>query len=355
MSVESKIEWTDATWNPTRGCTEIAPGCAHCYAKTFAERFRGVPSHPYERGFDPRIAPDKLTEPLKWKKPRRIFVDSMSDLFHEAFEFDYIAACFGVMAAAWWHTHQVLTKRPDRAVEFFAWVEANHAKRYRHPEIIEHAACVAQEHGQQEAADALFSAANDRVGRNVWPLPNVWIGTSIANQTDADKNIPHLLQIPAVVRFLSAEPLLGPVDLAFCAPHVLDYDESNPAFVNAFSGMSYHPRTCMTAPPTEGTSRGIQWVIVGGESGPHARPCNVEWIRSVVAQCKAAGVPVFVKQLGARPTLQAPLLEEWPTARWGSDGLGTNMGRANLRDKKAGDMDEWPADLRVRQFPKGAA
>jgi protein gp37 len=338
MSQVSTIEWTDASWNPTRGCDEIAPGCAHCYAKRFAERFRGVVGHAYEQGFDPRLAPDKLGEPLTWKAPKKIFVDSMSDLFHEAFDFDYIAACFGVMAAAWWHTHQVLTKRPERAAEFFAWLETQHnPDRYRHPELIEHAAVVAEKHGQMEIANRLFRAANDRVGKGLWPLPNVWIGTSIANQTDADKNVPHLLQIPAAIRFLSVEPLLGPVDLSRflkLARFKADYD-SLVANCGGEDRLPAHLRWNGKLPPS------IQWLIVGGESGPGARPCNVEWIRSIVRQCAAADVALFTKQLGSRAC--------WSAADDDAPLL------ARMKHKKGGSPEEWPADLRIRQFPKGAA
>jgi protein gp37 len=344
MAQLSSIEWTDATWNPTRGCTEIAPGCAHCYAKTFAERFRGVKGHPYERGFDPRTAPDKLTEPLKWKKPRRIFVDSMSDLFHEAFGFDYIAAVFAVMAMTPQHTYQVLTKRPERAVEFFAWLGDDPAGKIGDAASdhlgFEDIDCAVANYinGWSRFSDD-GNPCNGTLKR--WPLPNAHIGTSIANQTDADKNIPHLLRIPAAVRFLSIEPLIGPVNLGewFTRPSrdaemLLDPYYSKDGFDPSGSQPTYPLR--IVKPPS------IQWVIVGGESGPGARPCSVEWIQSIVAQCRAAGVPVFVKQLGAH----------FIDAAY-SDCAGEH--RPPLRDRKGGDPSEWPADLRVRQFPKGKA
>jgi protein gp37 len=339
----SKIEWTDATWNPTRGCTEIAPGCAHCYAKVFAERFRGVPGHAYERGFDPRIAPEQLPVPLHWKKPRRIFVDSMSDLFHESFDFEYIAQVFAVMGISPRHTYQILTKRPQAAAEFFEWLGDDPGERIG-------VAAFNSEYVAFEDVDVIVSnyingwskfSDDDKNPCNGavkhWPLPNVWIGTSIANQTDADKNIPHLLRIPAAVRFLSVEPLLGPIEFS---------DVSRRADAVGQLG-----RRALT---------GINWAIVGGESGPGSRPCNVEWIRSIVEQCKAADVPVFVKQLGAKPvaTLAArdlgdidhhPMMQ-WPAdAAWGEyDGLAHPI----LDDSKGGDWSEWPADLRVRQFPE---
>lgn len=379
MSDKSNIEWCDATWNPTRGCTKIAQGCKNCYAETFAERWRGVQGHAYEHGFDPRTAPNQLTLPLKWKKPRRIFVDSMSDLFHEAFPFEYIAACFGVMAVTPWHTYQVLTKRPRRAGEFFAWAAAEAERklsewRAGHPgrpakhgpqDLVVHAA---QTHDsfEREAYGRmdLIRADGERVTvpslhwPTAWPLPNVWIGTSIAEQKDADTNIPHLLQVPAAVRFLSCEPLIGPVNFRWAS-----WDDLRP-----------NPRRMRQLPPVERDGRLIagamneldglrmlDWVIVGGESGHGARPCNVEWIRSIVAQCKAAEVPVFVKQLGAQPVVRHhgwtdhddPYVVGWPDdVRFGT--INGRDARPLLRDRKGGDWEEWPEDLRVRQFPEVA-
>jgi protein gp37 len=175
MSDHSKIEWTDATWNPVRGCTKISPGCAHCYAETFAERFRGVRGHPYERGFDPRLVPEKLTEPLNWKTPRTVFVNSMSDLFHEAVPDEYIGAVVRMMELANWHTYQVLTKRSDRMRELLS--------------------------GKFRVASSLL---------------NIWWGVSVENRKHGVPRIEHLRSAPAAVRFLSIEPLLedlGELDL----------------------------------------------------------------------------------------------------------------------------------------------
>jgi protein gp37 len=176
VSQGSKIEWTDATWNPVRGCTKVSPGCAHCYAETFAERFRGVPGHPYEQGFDLRLVPEKLTEPLRWTKPRRIFVNSMSDLFHEDVPDSYIVDVARVMEAAGWHIFQVLTKRSERLRDLLATKLA-------------------------------FAAG----------LRHIWWGVSVENRKHGLPRIGHLQAAPAAVRFLSIEPLLedvGPVDLA---------------------------------------------------------------------------------------------------------------------------------------------
>lgn len=219
MSDQSKIEWTDATWNPVRGCTKVSPGCKHCYAETFAERFRGVPGHPYEQGFDLRLVPSKLEAPLDWKQPRRIFVNSMSDLFHEGVPDAYIYRVAKVMKTANWHTYQVLTKRAKRLKELLS-------------------------HDLYE-----FSQ-----------LPHIWWGVSVENKKYGLPRIDQLRAAPAIVRFLSVEPLLenlGRIDL-----------------------------------------KGISWVIVGGESGPGAREMKAEWVRTIREQCGAAGVPFFFKQWG---------------------------------------------------------
>ena len=219
MSDRSRIEWTDATWNPVRGCTKVSPGCKHCYAETFAERFRGVPGHPFEQGFDLRLVPEKLQEPLRWRSPRKIFVNSMSDLFHEQVPVDYIAAVGEVMRAANWHVFQVLTKRSERMRELLS-----------------------------------------RELRWMSELPHVWLGVSVENRQYGLPRLKALQRTPAQVRFLSIEPLLedlGPLKL-----------------------------------------RGIDWVIVGGESGLQARLMCEEWVDAIHRQCAAQAVPFFFKQWG---------------------------------------------------------
>lgn len=219
MSDNSKIEWTDATWNPVRGCTKISPGCTHCYAETFAERFRGVPGHPFQFGFDLRLVPERLADPLRWRRPRMIFVNSMSDLFHRDVPDDYIVSLARVMTRANWHTYQVLTKRADRMAALLG-------------------------------GKLRFAARSS----------HIWWGVSVEDRKYGLPRIDYLRSAPARVRFLSVEPLLedlGPIDL-----------------------------------------RGIGWVIVGGESGPGARPMAPEWVRSVRDQCQQAGVPFFFKQWG---------------------------------------------------------
>ena len=219
MSLKSEIEWTDATWNPVRGCTKISPGCKHCYAETFAERFRGVKGHPYEQGFDLRLVPEKLAEPLRWRRPKMIFVNSMSDLFHKDVPDEYIEAAAGVMCKANWHIYQVLTKRSERLREMLN-------------------------------SKLQFAASQG----------HIWWGVSVEDKKHGLPRISHLEAAQAQVRFLSVEPLLedlGRIPLA-----------------------------------------GIHWVIVGGESGPGARPMQKEWVTAVRDQCAAAGVPFFFKQWG---------------------------------------------------------
>jgi protein gp37 len=222
MAQTSTIEWTDVTWNPVSGCTKISAGCDNCYAERFAERWRGIPGHPYESGFDLKLHPHRLEQPLKLRKPSFIFVNSMSDLFHKEIPIEYIDRVFDVMERASWHVFQVLTKR------------STILKRY----------------------------INKRYADGAAP-PNIWLGVSLENKTQTSR-LKHLQQAAASVRFLSIEPLLGPVgklDLA-----------------------------------------GIQWVIVGGESGPGHRPMKANWVRDIRDQCRKARVPFFFKQWGgARP------------------------------------------------------
>lgn len=214
MSQTTSIEWTNSTWNPVAGCTKVSAGCRNCYAQTFAERWRGIPGHPYENGFDLRLWPQRLEDPLRWKKPRTIFVNSMSDLFHEKISLTYIRKVFRTMEKADWHTFQVLTKRADRLAELA-------------PKL-------------------------------TWP-PNVWMGVSVENE-DFTGRIDRLRDVPAGVRFLSLEPLLGPLE--------------NLKLTD------------------------IHWVIAGGESGPGARPMLKKWVESIRRQCREQKVPFFFKQWG---------------------------------------------------------
>lgn len=214
MSDNSHIEWTNATWNPVTGCTKVSEGCRHCYAERFAERFRGVEGHPFEQGFDLKLWPERLTIPLDWKKPRMIFVNSMSDLFHEKVPLTYIKKVFAVMEEADWHNFQVLTKRSRRLKELAPKLD--------------------------------------------WP-DNVWMGVSVEDMKVAHR-VDDLREVPAAIRFLSCEPLIGSLK-------ALNLDD-------------------------------MQWVIVGGESGPGARPMEEEWVRELRTTCRTKKIPFFFKQWG---------------------------------------------------------
>ena len=295
----SSIEWTDATWNPVRGCTKISPGCKHCYAETFAERWRGIADHPYEQGFEPRFVPDQLGAPLRWRKPRRVFVNSMSDLFHDAFTNDQIAAVFGVMAACSWHTFQVLTKRAERMQRWFEWLNGAHAT---HVEPAQAVYCV----DQAQRATPRMPSVNGFALR--WPLPNVWLGVSAEDQRRADERIPYLIATPAAVRFVSVEPMLGPVDLtrASKVKHPDGRDEYWPWFET-----SLRLRGMPASSPT------LSWVICGAESGNGARPMHEDWVRSLRDQCSEAGVQFFFKQkIDGRRKVSLPLLDGVQHAEW---------------------------------------
>ena len=240
MSGTTAIEWTDATWNPVTGCTKVGAGCDHCYAERFAERWRGVAGHAYERGFDVQLRPERLARPLGWRRPRRVFVNSMGDLFHKRVPRAFVDEVFAVMEAADRHVFQLLTKRSSRMRDYV------NARYRRRP-----------------------------------PPAHLWLGVSIEDETKRAR-AQHLRAATAAVRFLSLEPLLGPLP-------ALDLD-------------------------------GIHWVIVGGESGPGARPMRAEWARALRDQCAAAGVLFFFKQWGgARPKSGGRLLDgrewsQWPAA-----------------------------------------
>lgn len=230
MADKSAIEWTDSTWNPVTGCTKISAGCDHCYAERFAERFRGVKGHPFENGFDLTLRPERLEQPLKWRQPRMIFVNSMSDLFHKDVPTEFVEHVFFTMERADWHAYQVLTKRSPRMKNFVN-------ERYR--------------------------------GRKA--PPHIWLGTSLENRSQISR-LRHVQNMNAAIRFLSIEPMLGPVG--------------------------------------ELDLTGISWVIVGGESGPGFRPIEACWVREVRDQCVAANVSFFFKQWGGfRPKSGGRILD----------------------------------------------
>lgn len=280
MGDKTGIEWADATWNPVTGCDKVSPGCDRCYAETFAERWRGTKGHYFETGFDLQLRPDKLDLPLRWTKPRRIFVNSMSDLFHDKVSDAYIAEVFAVMACNFcWdrptHTFQLLTKRHARMRALLSSDEF----RAR----VAHIAAGMSENGDN---------VHDAIYFHYWPLPNVWLGVSAEDQKRADLRIPALLDTPAAVRFVSAEPLLGPIflpqSLGKWAP-----DWSHPAWHEVRTP----PRNPYTVKQLDAREV-LHWVIIGGESGPGARPMHPDWARSMRDQCVAAGVPFLFKQWG---------------------------------------------------------
>jgi len=234
MAGTTQIEWTEATWNPVTGCSKITRGCDNCYAERFSERFRGVAGHPFTQGFDLTLRPERLQQPLSWRKPRRIFVNSMSDLFHKDIPIKFIDAVFKTMEAANWHTFQVLTKRSSLMARYL---------------------------------NARYKSTNSP--------PHIWLGVSVEDAQNAVR-ITHLRKAPIAVRFISFEPLLGPVGQ-------LDLD-------------------------------GVAWAIVGGESGPRCRPMAAEWVLDIRDQCQEAGVAFFFKQWGGtRPKSGGRVLagREW--------------------------------------------
>ncbi|MDX9788855.1 MAG: phage Gp37/Gp68 family protein [Desulfobacterales bacterium] len=280
----TKIEWCDEVWNPVTGCTPISEGCKNCYAARMAKRLGGRYGYPANDPFRVTFHPDRLNDPLKSKQQRRIFVCSMGDLFHDEVPFNHIAAIFGVMVSASRHTFMLLTKRPDRAIKFFEWV-AKRAEdgRFLFPYDnnewrIWQMLCV---EGRRFNADIPPHHGGE------WPLPNVLIGVTAENQEQADKRIPVLLHIPAAVRFVSVEPMLGPVD--FQNIHL-----GQDVFANVLSGDAW----CAGRGPQTNLDATINWVICGGETGPGARPMHPDWVRSLRDQCFGDGVPFFFKCWG---------------------------------------------------------
>lgn len=288
MSGKSPIQWTQTTWNPVVGCKRVSAGCDHCYAFALHDKrhvawkrgtFPTAPAQYHKPFSQVQLMPERLDDPLHWRKPRMVFVNSMSDLFHEDVPGSFINDVWMTMRNAKRHTYQILTKRPERLLE---WTRTK------------------------------ANATGWPIGE-IWPR-NVWLGVSVENQQAADERIPILLEAPAPVRFLSCEPLLGPVSL-------YPYLTAQPGSLGVelrgvgLSGSVYVP--------------GIHWVIVGGESGPHARVMALPWAYMLQQQCDVAGVPLFVKQLGTV---------------WAKEH--------HAKDHHGGDMEEWPEHLRVREFPQ---
>ena len=300
------IAWTTETWNPIRGCSRVSAGCVNCYAERQAIRMAG-PGQAYDglvrmTSQGPKwtgriaIAESKIGEPHRWTRPRKIFVNSMSDIFHESLADSDIDDIFRTMWLAAHHTYQVLTKRADRMHRYLS-------------------------DPQTPWRIAAITSVSSNVDRSIapipWPLPNVWIGVSVEDQQRASERIPLVLRAPAAVRWISAEPLLGPLsDLRGIWNHCPEHD-----FASGFCIDRRHLGV-----------RWLDWVVVGGESGPGARPMALGWAKDIVRQCRRAGVPVFVKQIGAHPTNREGELHP-------------------ISDRAGKNPDDWPAELRVREWP----
>ena len=371
MTGKTTIEWCSAVWNPTTGCTRVSVGCDNCYAfalhdKRYAANLRAVQrtgdpydgmtfrewleggrfrsDHPETVGRKDGLSlaaqydlpfsrvqrlPDRLDDPLRHRRPERYFVDSMADLWHADVPDEFIDKVFATMALAAHHTFLILTKRPERMRLY--------AERWR----------------AGDTSTDILAADQQREGTGwKWPLTNVWLGASVEDQTSADERIPHLLATPAAVRFLSCEPLLGPVDLSrFLVCIVCGGRGTIPWSQMAAGASSSESVACPHC--RQSTRRdNLDWVIVGGESGPHARPMDLAWMRSLMEQCRATGVPVFCKQLGSHvhDVAQNSIEQE----RFGRDDADLIRGeiRVKLRESHGRDIDEWPEDLRVREFPR---
>lgn len=306
MADKTGISWTDATWNPVTGCAKVSQGCRHCYAERDWHRMQHLPTYSGRTFTDVACHPERLDQPLRWRRPRMVFVNSMSDLFHQDVPDGFIDQVFAIMALANQHVFQTLTKRPDRMLAYLstrhrqAHIERARVARIR---LRPGGVCIDSEHYG---------------GGNVWsrwPLPHVWIGVSVEDQATADERIPLLIQMPAAIRWVSAEPLLGPVDLA---PWLRD-GTPTPDQVDGPLGAHYLRHGAPL----------LDWVVVGGESGRKARIFDVAWARDLLHQCRASGVQFFMKQLGARP------------CGW------------SISSRSGADPSEWPEDLRVRQYPGG--
>lgn len=333
MGEKTKIGWTDTTWNPVTGCTKIAAG------------FGKVICHEGELG-----------RPLHWKKPRRVFVNSMSDLFHEDVPFTFVLAVMGVALVTPWHTYQILTKRPGRAAKFYKWWMTEATRRHYLDLQVAMALDALHELGLKWDGKTATEWAEkhwDQTRRGCcdgpipWPPPNIWHGTSVSTQEDANQSIPVLVEIPAAVRFLSIEPLLEEIDFRFVwdddqmicrqCEHVakagdpFEYDSDTPdspeewaicpkcGGTNSGGFPSYAPAGVV--PVADRPFPSVDWVIVGAESGPNRRSCNIDWVRSIRDQCREAGVPLFVKQL-------------------------------DIGGKLVVDVEQFPADLRIQEFPE---
>lgn len=335
---DTAIEWTDTVWNPSTGCDKVSAGCDHhCYALTMAKRLKGMGQAKYQNDGDPRtsgpgfgltVHSDVLDLPLRWRKPRRVFVNSMSDLFHKDVPDEFIARAWQTMAATPQHTYQILTKRPARmrawlrrCAPWDGYVTHNGQPTGAYNDnadkgiIVGYLPSTVTKHYSARSKGGARSETR-QVGS--WPLANVWLGVSVEDQKRADLRIPALLSTPAAVRWLSCEPLLGPINLGAWL---------NTPLVCGCGGEPGGAAFGCSAECMQPERSPLDWIVIGGESGPGARVMEEEWALRLVRQCKATRVPVFVKQMGS----------VWAKTYGGAG--------------KGGDWDEWRSVLRVRQYP----
>jgi Bacteriophage protein gp37 len=308
---KTKIEWTDRTWNPVIGCQKNSPECDNCYAAELAQsaRMQQFPQYQEVKNWDKAVfVRNQLIKPLTWKEPSMIFL-SMGDLFFHTIADEEIDEIFAIVALTQRHTYQFLTKFPIRAEKYFS----NCRNRLR-MKIVDVGRAIG-------IAPEIYEVWETFDFDDI--LPNLWLGTSTGLQNSLDNKVPWLLKTRATLKFLSCEPLLEPLNL------------------RKYLGLCSGCQSCQFTGNHQLSKSGISWVIVGGESGSKARPCNLDWIRSIVNQCRQANVPVFVKQLGAIPIESTPYI----------DGVAQNHFQLNLKDRKGGDISEFPEDLRIRQFP----
>ena len=340
----TKIEWvknadgtSGQTWNPVSGCSRVSDGCKNCYAEVMTKRLAAMGQAKYQgllnehNRFNGAVKLDEkaLLKPLSIKKPTMFFVNSMSDLFHESIPDEWIDKAFAVMALCPQHTFQILTKRPDRMKAYFHRIRKRQTDHYDIDLFMWSLFDFRQRGEIKQEAARLFDTEI--------PFKNIWLGVSVENQKTADERIPHLLNTPAAVRFLSCEPLLDFVDLSKWIHPPRQF-----RCTGNYCSFNYSKSDCEICGGTgwQWTKKKIDWVIVGGESGNKARPCYMQAIRQIVNDCQKSDVKVFVKQLGSN------FCQGW---NWNGEGVRYYP---PIKNGKGGNIAEFPADLQIRQMPK---
>lgn len=328
--------WNPETWNPVVGCEPAGVGCLNCYAKNIAhrgmcEQHRGL-TQLTKDGIqwtgEVRLVPDQLDKPLRWRKPRMVMCPSMGDLFHRDVPFEFVAAVFGVMAACPQHFFVIPTKRTARMREGLAWMDKGSPEKT----VLEAMYYARQAGCLHEGVERRWKGLWRRNWSRHWPLPNIALLASVSTQADADRLLPDLMRCPAAVLGVSYEPAISEIDWR---PWVFDRDGAISEALRGPALLNYEQAEASVGRP-------LDWLIVGGESGPSARPCDVAWIRSTVEQCRDAGVPCFVKAVGANPVdseAPRPLTHDQRRALVGAS-------------RKGGDPSRWPASLRIRELPR---